>query len=112
MPNLSRQYFPLVSEMPAKDRRDIEDDAIKIEADLVAERNVGPVVAEKRWLDPETLTSCRNQFFEKPDAFHLLIVGGFIDRLAKKPCPTPFSNELRVADRKVAPAASFPSRSA
>jgi hypothetical protein len=69
------------------DRRHIEDHAVEIEKHLVAQRDVRPIIAIERRLDPRLATGLRNQLTDQPRPLLLLIVAGVVDRLGEQPRP-------------------------
>lgn len=54
------------------DFANIQDHAVEVDEDLLAKMGVGPVIAAKRWLEPNGIATASEQFYQ--DAARLALV--------------------------------------
>ena len=82
---------------PDPHRRDIEHDAIEIEKHRIAERDVAPVVAVERRLDPDIAARRRDQLPDHAAALLLLIVAGLVERAEEQSGAAALGGQRRIA---------------
>ena len=74
----------------------VEDDAIEVDVDIVAQPEVRPVVAMEWRLDPHARAAAREQCRQRRDARRFVVRCGVVERMRQFPRSKTIADELRI----------------